>query len=161
MGLTTYPLTVSPMILMHKQLLGFRILYMASMLHANRGALACTVSPHYCHQQLRQLTDSSMGTSQQQLRQLTVSSMGYSRHQLRQIAVRQLTVSSMGYSCHQLRQLTVNGMGYSRQQIRQLTMSRMRLLNNRQAGTAQTLQCLLCQQKILLGIGPSRIIGHT
>ena len=146
MGLTTYPLTVSPMILMHKQLLGFRILYMASMLHANRGALACTVSPHYC---------------QQQLRQLTVSSMGYSRHQLRQIAVRQLTVSSMGYSCQQLRQLTVSGMGYSRQQIRQLTMSRMRLLNNRQAGTAQTRQCLLCQQKILLGIGPGRIIGHT
>jgi hypothetical protein len=84
------------------------------------------------------------------------------RHQLRQIAVRQLTVNSMGYSCQQLRQLTVSSMGCSRQQIRQLTISRMRLLNARQVGTAQTLQCLLCQQQILLGIGiPSRIIGHT
>ena len=131
-GLTTYPLTISPVILKHKQPLSFRILYMVSMLHAIRGELDCTVSPHHCC------------------------------HQLRQIAVRQLTVNSMGYSCQQLRQLTVSSMGCSRQQIRQLTISRMRLLNARQVGTAQTLQCLLCQQQILLGIGiPSRIIGHT
>ena len=128
MGLTTYPLTFSPVLLLHKQLVSIRILNMASMLQANRGGRACTVSTHYCQAA--------------QLRQLTVSSMGYSYHQLKQ-----LTVSSMGYRC---------------QQIRQLTISRMRLLNARQVGTAQTLQCLLCQQQILLGIGiPSRIIGHT
>ena len=112
------------------------------MLHANRGELACTASPHYGHQQLRQLMVSSMGSSQQQLRQLTVSSMGYSHHQLRQTAV--------------------TSMGYSHQHIRQLTISSTRLLKTRKVGAAHTLQCLFCQQQILLGIGiPSRILGHT
>ena len=76
MGLTNYPLTVSPPPLRHKQLLSIRILCMASMLHASRGELVCTVGHHYCHRQLRQLTLSIMRYSHWQLRQLTISSMG-------------------------------------------------------------------------------------
>ena len=67
MGLTKLPLPVSPLLLSHKQLLSIRTPNMAAMLHAKRGGRVFTGSPHYSHQELRQLTLSSVGYSHREL----------------------------------------------------------------------------------------------
>ena len=67
MGLTKLPLPVSPLLLSHKQLLSIRTPNMATMLHAKRGGRVFTGSPHYSHQELRQLTLSSVGYSHREL----------------------------------------------------------------------------------------------